>query len=270
MRRAILVGCLIGMVLALAGCDEAPKPFELFLLEIDLAVVSFFLALGIGWLARLTSRHLVVKGQKVAVGETTTEGKPAAGGRDAKTSLVIALFVSVLVLAALVATGAIIKKTEFEIPHQKTYFLPRFHLWSFHTIFSEDIYFALMINGWLPYNGFERLVTAIEQKRFAELREESRRRQEAEKPGIDEDELYERGTLSATAFKNLKVGMSLGLTLILFFIPAYVGARARRGIWLVAALFLAVNILFNISFYTSNQYRDVLTPDVIEFPVGGP
>ena len=268
MKRVCLIALVLVAMVFVAGCERMPRPFELFMLEFFLAVVSFFLALLVGGLARLTSKHLILKGQRVAApdDETTAEAegepktKAPSGGRDAKTSLVIALFVSFLIIGVLVAFSVIAKKRQYEIPHQENYFLPHFYMWSFHAVFSEDIYWALMLNGKIPYEGFMKLVTDVEDKRYAETEAEQERRRLAKEQLMDEDEFSDKSSLSPTEFKNLLVGLSLALTLLLLMIPAYVGARSKRGLWIVPIVFLAVNVALNVYFYRKDYYPVVREP----------
>ena len=253
MKRALVTLAVFCGALCMAGCDRSPSPEELFTQELILAVVSFFLALGIAAVARATSNHLVVKGHAPTPEELQK-------GRDPKTSLAIAFFVAILFLGGFIATSAIIKKRNLVIPHGSSYHLPKFYLWGVYTVFDEDIYFAFMINGKVPFDYFQSLLEAIQERRADRLQAEI----EEDGGRVSPRTLFLKTALSYEETEQIKLALSGALSIILFMIPAYFGARSRKRLWLVPLIFLALNVVMNLFLYADGKY-----PSLPQMGAGG-
>jgi len=295
MKRALVILGSVLFLLVVVGCERSPTPEEMFRHELILAGISFALSFLIVSLARYTSAHLVTR--RGPGGETKAG---AAGGRGVGSSIVIAFFVALLFLGACVATSTIIKKftpeepDQFEAPatladedvvdverleqigvdiadsEMKPYRDPKHDLWGLYVIFTEDIYFALMINAKLPWEAFSEMVLAISEKREADFK------RELEADGVELTEvsierISEAKLLTPEEEKDLKMGLSMALTVILFMIPAYAGARgkSRHWMWIVPLVFLALNVILNVAFYYGGWYPDPLGTDLgLDFPPG--
>lgn len=284
MKRTLVTVGIVLFLLVIVGCERRPTPEDIFRHELILAAVSFALSFLIVSLARYTSAHVVTR--KGPPGET---GVAKPGGRGVGSSLVIGFFVSLLFLGACVATSAIIKKLtpqeeadEFEAPVTLTdeqavdverlkqigvdvtdagmnpYEDPKHDMWGLYVIFTEDIYFALMINAKLPWDAFSEMLLAIAEKK----EEDFKRELAAEGVQISEisvKRIREAKLLTPEEEKDLKVGLSMALTVILFMIPAYVGARgkSRHWMWIVPLVFLVVNVVLNLAFFYGGWYPDL-------------
>jgi len=141
----------------------------------------------------------------------------------------------------------------------KPYEDPGHELWGLYVIFTEDIYFALMINAKLPWDAFSEMVLAITEKKEADFRKELAA-EGVELTEVSIERISEAKLLTPEEEKNLKMGLSMALTVILFMIPAYAGARgkSRHWMWIVPLAFLAVNVALNLAFYYGRWYTDLL------------
>lgn len=290
MKRALVTVGIVLFLLVVAGCERSPTPGEMFRHEFILAGVSFALSFLIVSLGRYTSAHVATH-----KGPSQRPEATGPGARGIGSSIVIAFFVSLLFLGACVATSTIIKKfapqeaaDEFDAPvltltdeqavdvkrleeigvdiddrETKEYEDPAHDMWGLYVIFTEDIYFALMINAKLPWEAFSEMVLAIAEKKEAEFVEELRA-EGVELTPVSLKRISEEKIMTPEEEKNLKLGLSMALTVILFMIPAYVGARgkSRHWMWIIPIVFLAVNVIMNLAFYYGGWYPDLVGMDV--------